>query len=302
MEKNVETLNEMGREWYKLSYEKDGARKKALEEKIFLAIYDMVKEEALLDAVGEFFMQNWRDFDPDRMDLSAYVWKNLKFRKIDMFRKDNHVRRTAVKAAENGGEESNEGTPKTESKYDLSLDYVSGDGEEGGTLADTLSDEKSDMALMDVFFFDETLMQFLTLALNFSTRLKGKANNATKIQYYRMFFTDGVVNFVHGEKEPEVLDVCKSKERDIFSAMELPFLDFFETETCRNIDEVSYGRLKLYGALVDGCPMEGEVKMPLPNDVYMSYFERVEGKTVKKASSVSDQRATYRKFLREEVC
>ena len=139
--------------------------------------------------------------------------------------------------------------------------------------------------------------ELITLILLLPQRLTGQANNANRINYYRMFFTDGTVAalFSVGDRP------YRTHERDLFAAMKLPFLDFFLEDVCRSVDAILSSDLKAYGRMVEGRPMEPPGQ-PLPNDVYLEYLNAKEEAGVKSASAISNQRAAYYKFLKENLC
>ena len=144
---------------------------------------------------------------------------------------------------------------------------------------------------------EERIRELISLILVLPERLNGQARNQTRINYFRMFFTDSMVDILHTEGEM----IRISHERDLFDAMNLSFLDFFMEEPCRTAREIIRTNLKLYGQMVKGRPMNTP-EQPLPNDVYMQYMQDVEGTKLKSASAITNQRMAYRAFLEENLC
>ena len=130
--------------------------------------------------------------------------------------------------------------------------------------------------------------------LELPERLHGRANNPTRHNYFRMFFTNDIVTYL--QSGPSVKEFQR-RERDLFATMKLDFLDFFMREECRTVPAVSCCPLKLYGELVEGKAME-EAELPLHSDVYISYLDRVEHTKVGH-SAVSQQRTAYKDELRK---
>ena len=153
------------------------------------------------------------------------------------------------------------------------------------------------LLVFSLFFYACGGFSALPLILLLPQRLTGQANNANRINYYRMFFTDGTVAalFSVGDRP------YRTHERDLFAAMKLPFLDFFLEDVCRSVDAILSSDLKAYGRMVEGRPMEPPGQ-PLPNDVYLEYLNAKEEAGVKSASAISNQRAAYYKFLKENLC
>ena len=128
--------------------------------------------------------------------------------------------------------------------------------------------------------------------LDLPNKLQGKANNPEKINYYRMFFTDGVTDYVRSSGG----QVFFAHEADLFQAAKLPFLDFFLDRVCRTVPRLASSETRPYGQLVEGRPDE-PVEQPLPQDVYRSYLAREEGRKAG-LSAISQQRTAYRAFLK----
>jgi len=76
--------------------------------------------------------------------------------------------------------------------------------------------------------------------------------------------------------------------------------DFFKTKPCRTVKEISMVPVKRYEDMVENRVGKTLGKRPLPNDVYMTYFQEVEGKR-RGDSAISQQRKVYREFLKENL-
>ena len=138
--------------------------------------------------------------------------------------------------------------------------------------------------------------ELLSLILRFPERLRGHAANPEKLNYYRLFFTDGVSDALRrGDLDPERIP----HQRELWDVLKERFLDFYLVRRCRSAVEIQDCPLKGYGELVPGRPME-EPKRPLPNDVYVAYLKTREEKQ-KTESAVSNQRKAYKALLREIV-
>ena len=289
-----EELNRLGREWYEAGEEK----KAQLAVSVFSVANELFgkrayeladdDEEAPLftDALGEFFIRDWRHFDPNKGDLSSFMEERLSLRKKDMDRKDNGRHRLTDKDGKRYWSE------------DISLDMpVEENGDD--TFGDLMEDERLAASLESDLLYNDRAVRFLSLALSFPERLTGRSNNPFRLNYFRMFFTDSVVDILHGGNDGRPFE---DHEQELFGgALNIGFLDFFLTAVCRRIREICAVPVKPYGEMVAGRPMviPGH---PLPNDVYLTYLRSMENLDVRSPGTISNQRREYRQFLRDSLC
>lgn len=275
-----EQVDKLAASWYALPEAGNEAARKSLETQLFTAVFSLVSGEKL-DALGEFWLTDWPKFDPALSPMSYYVKRRLGLRSDDMRRADLGLRKKTVDG-------------ETVWIADSSLDApMGGDGESPKPL--DAPDARAEDAFGDIAL-DERAYECLALMLNLPARLRGRANNPEKINYYRLFFTDGAVRYIREEQGTAFF----AHERELLDAMKLPFMDFFLARQCRSIRSIFESPKKPYGELVEGRPME-PVAQPLPQDAYGSYLARVEGRKVG-ASAISQQQTAYRDFLREALC
>jgi len=128
---------------------------------------------------------------------------------------------------------------------------------------------------------------------------KEGAVGSGEIQYYRMLFTE-TVSLVAKKSKSDPLAYI-SHERDIFDTMEVPFLDFYTRNICRNIYAIVSSPLKEYREI--GIDKNGEIRLEgkLEGKVYHRYFMHLGG-TVTEASVgalLSRYRKKYYKILKE---
>ena len=267
-----------------LSQTKDDAVRLDLQAKVAAGLMRAVPRR-YRSLLGRFFENDFKSYDPAKGNFKNYVSKVLKKRCEDQRHEDAGSHRKNVV--------QKDGTTKQEWIDNTSLDVS--ENEDATTWAEQLADQ-SIHDPEEMLVAQQTALQLITIILQLPQRLHGQANNPEKINYYRLFFTDGVVSSVYEAGA----DIYIAHERDLFEAMKLPFLDFFMAEICRSVHEIYKGQLKLYGAMVEGAPMS-EPKQPLPNDVYTTYLDKKENRQVK-ASALSNQRTAYVKFLKEQLC
>ena len=250
-------------------------KQKLLEE--FLGLSCNLLSESMMEGLGDFWEQDFQRFDPALSPFSKFLLSRLKLRVRDGVREDLGLRRV-----KRDGETVTEGA--------FSLDDTGGKDADDDVTRE-VRDPRAEEALEELFL-DERAYECLSLMLDLPNKLQGKANNPEKINYYRMFFTDGVTDYVRSSGG----QVFFAHEADLFQAAKLPFLDFFLDRVCRTVPRLASSETRPYGQLVEGRPDE-PVEQPLPQDVYRSYLAREEGRRAG-LSAISQQRTAYRAFLK----
>lgn len=270
-----------------LSGPENEAARKAKELTLFEKLYKVFEGSPKRDFVSEFFLISYHRFDPSKKPFSVFVNSEIGKRGIDVYWDDiSHRKETVFDEVEGKVIEKNRLLPSLDSPIP---------GGDGSTLLSQLGEDKQAeqpfRALEDRS--DEILLRLSLLMLELPSRLHGKANNPTRMSYFRMFFTDGVTVFLKDETN---LDAYTAHERDLFHAMNLSFLDFYMEQACRTVSQVAVCPLKPYGSLVEGRLADQETRLPLPADVFLSYRHQTGDE---KASSVtiSQQRKAYQEFL-----
>ena len=273
-------------EWKTLDPKSEAARR-SLNFEMTEVILSLFPNQDAMETMGMFWTTDLDKYDPKQGNFRGFVLGRLKFRKKDMRHRDLGEHRVLY---EENGEKRQAWVGA------LPLDQPMNSEDDSTAIGDQVADP--DNADGQANLEAEALLQeLITLILLLPHRLSGQSKNPTKINYYRMFFTDGTVAGLHEVGERPYL----AHERDLFSAMKLPFLDFFMEKCCRTVGEIMDSPLKVYGQMVEGRPMTVP-DQPLPNNVYMQYLNTVEGMELKSASTITNQRMAYRTFLKENLC
>lgn len=255
---------------------------------IFSTICDMYPgNNAAMEAISDFFCSDWPKFDPALGKLSAFVESRIALRMRDVYKRNTGGQYKTV-------EDPN--TRKIERKFVplISLDAPSGE-DDAPAGRDTLA-ARSETDPYARITLDDTACQLLLLMMELPQRLEGRANNPTRRNYFRLFFTDGVATALQSGPVPEVF---RRRENDLFHALKVPFLDYFMAERCRTVDDIAAGSTKPYGQVVEGQGPE-PTPLPLRNDVFITYLDREEGYSAK-APAVSQQRQQYQQFMRDNL-
>lgn len=253
-------LEDLCAQWASLGPE-DAAVKQNIQGEIFELVFDLFPGRE--DEITTVFLNDWIKYDPVKGPAYGFFSSRIGFKKKDTYR-DEKIHRDRTVAGE----------------------VQTDDGEDANLLENLPAGPDANPE--DALKLDATACELLTLMLELPQRLQGRANNPTRHKYFRMFFTDGIATYLHQTPSAEVF---QKRQRDLFAAMKLDFLDFFMRESCRTIPAVCCCPLKPYGELVKGRDM-AETRLPLPGDVYVSYLDRVEH-TKAGPSAVSQQRTAY---------
>jgi len=278
-------VDRLGEELANCGPEDDGVRRRLVND-IFQLVYEAVYKKDESDAIGTFFLKDWHKFDPTKgQRLSTFIKDRLAFRAKDNMHLDRGDRYISENPPETG---------KTKRRWRNSkADGRTEDGEEK-SLVDGLPGRPGGDPY-GVVLLDLMACELLAAMLELSQRLEGRANNPVRRHYYRLFFTDNVVSILHSVETPEGY---VRRERDLFRAMSETFRDYFMLRPCRSVEEIQHTGLKPYGLLVEGRPMDQEPKQPLPEDVYVTYLDRVEHYQAN-TSAVSQQFTKYKKFVHQ---
>lgn len=139
--------------------------------------------------------------------------------------------------------------------------------------------------------FDSYLAELTAMILNFSERHKDKTDNKERRMWYRLFYTENMT------LAAQTTELSLHHERDIFTAMKLPYLDYYMSKVCRTIHTLSHTPLKPYEEVV--LARKGktkETKLPLPADVSLSYLQICENISVGESA-----RSNQMKGYKEEI-
>lgn len=133
------------------------------------------------------------------------------------------------------------------------------------------------------------LLELTSMILNFSACHHNKADNETKRNWYRIFYTEDVTL---GAKTAQSRFL---HERDVFTALKKPYLDYYMEKICRSMREIGETKLKPYCEVVpEQTDCMQEVPVPIPADVSLSYLKNCEGYQASKAAR-SNQRGDYKR-------
>ena len=278
-------LNALGERWAAIREQGELNEKENVKAEIYELAFQLFPQ--YIDAMGIFFETEWPKFDPQKGSLYGLFANRLKKRKLTNDWKEQGIRFKVWKDAETGKN-------ITEKIMPVSLQQKA-DAEGEAELEDfqvSQTETPEDHAQTDAVAY-ELLMTILALP----ELLHGRANNPQRLMYFRMFFTDSVTDIIRTQQTPMYF---VEHERDLFQAIQVPFLDFFAAQTCRTVEEIQNSWNKLYGEIVSGRPME-ELEHPLPGDIYCAYLEQNEEIKIG-LFALSNQRAAYKQLLKERLC
>lgn len=241
-------VDRLAEEWYATPAGEEHAaiKQKLLEE--FLGLSCNLLSESMMEGLGDFWEQDFQRFDPALSPFSKFLLSRLKLRVRDGVREDLGLRRV-----KRDGETVTEGA--------FSLDDTGGKDADDDMTRE-VRDPRAEEALEELFL-DERAYECLSLMLDLPNKLQGKANNPEKINYYRMFFTDGVTDYVRSSGG----QVFFAHEADLFQAAKLPFLDFFLDRVCRTVPPPGQQRDQALWPAGGGPPGRARGAAPAPGRV-----------------------------------
>lgn len=232
---------------------------------LFLLSFELYDDHS--DAFLNSVLEALQKYDPEKGPFSHYLKYLISRRNTDAYRKQrNH----APNADSLDAAISEENT--------LSLEDV---------VSDRMAEDPGQIGRLEGKLADLTAM-----ILNFSQRHAGKADNATRRSWYRMFYTENMT-LVAKEEVRTLLH-----ERDVFTAMELEYLDYYMTKACRSLRTLGAARLKPYHEVVPERESMEDTPVPLPADVSLAFWQYCRGEK-KGASARSEQYKAYKQELEQ---
>ena len=278
---DLQKIDDLAIEYYN---EEDTARKKVLKEKIAVffmnnleyiihggrlkaLLTDENKTELVRSASLMSFAECINKYNPyndngETIPFMAYFYKMAYFKALGELNNEAQY-------------SDNVGSVDISEMYDICDD-------EDKVVAEYIEDERN---------FNETLAQFVGCIVQFQAhRDMSKSTNQTHLDYYRSFYTGDMVHLTRVE---DFLLSLMNYEQLIRKSCSTEFLDYiFKTET-RTLSEMSSNALKLYKELKNlelfgKGKLEREIKVPVEQNVYASFFDVSKVAVSKKMDAYED--------------
>ena len=245
--------------------ESNSARAETLRNELGLLVYSRFFRESFgydeQDIFQEAFFNAYETFTPEKGSFSRYFSFLLGKRMKDLFRKR---RLESLDAPINSADE------------------------DSGTIGEQIADETTPAPDSRVLF-EARCMENTAMILNFTKLHPGRQGNEKRRCWYRIFFTENMT-LIYKE-----LDVHFDHERDIFTAMLIPYLDFYMSRPCRTGEQIAVTPLKPYRDVISGRSAEtGRVPVPIPGDVSVSFL-----RSIGEQASASARSNIYPEYRRE---
>ncbi len=178
-----------------------------------------------------------------------------------------------------------------------SLDQTFGD-DDSHALGDLIADPTAHTAFEST---DEELSLLVSLVampglvLRFYECRPAKQATPELLHFFKLFYTESVTTVVREfAGSVRIQQELARHERDLFSAMNTLFLDFFMALPVRTVTALAAAKLKCNGQLFGTAPSHPkygqEVKLPLEQLVYITFFQQLEGRSVSKALISKNQK------------
>ena len=240
----IKRLDEVAFQWNTLPLEGYEAQRKSLWFELFELFFDLFDDDTHSMSVLNMFETTVRNYDPAVGPFSHYVRRSNTFRRLDEDLKQMEQEARTV-----------------------SLDLPVGDDD-----CSSLSELIPDNRIREAGVYEETeglYTELISNILHFGEIYYGKANNTTRLCWYKIFFTEDMTYTW------KMGGASYGNERDVFRAMLLDYLDYYMRNICRSRREVCESPLKLYCEVVTTAANDGEVTpLPLPADVSLAFIEK----------------------------
>lgn len=299
-------LDGLGQKWYEAKQNGDMAVKRATQEEIAIMMYEYAntyvgraKKTPIMEVIPDFWAKEIKNsvnpmvtakcylesFDPQRGKLSHYIAMKLEYLRIEAYEK-----KVEINAHETTIDTNGEFTPMNKGDEEIYPPIIK-DGPEKD------------------YVDNGSTIEFLALICNLSNKLKGKADNATRRYYFKLFSTD-FISYYLMEKREELkgkrersknrrIAIEEQHGRDIFAALEKQFLDYYMIDKCETIWEIQKSEVKRNCDLFDGGDNK-TATTPLSNKVYLAYFQRILEQKIGD-SHVSNQRKVFNESFLQQM-
>ena len=269
-------LNELGAKWKQFSPITDKAAYEAywleIWQMLFEIYYPYLKTEADLNAFEKTIEKTRKSFDPAKGTLSSFFTTHLNYDRADAI------------------EEELKWNPNE--RLDKCITPAGEDDDLLVSRNESLAEKEETTGLSTVednLFFDSAFFELSSQIIHFTSNHNKKSGNATRRNYFQLFYTSGVINFV---KMSDTIPLFQ-RRRDVEAALKMPFVHFCMEDNCITLTDIYNSQLKYYSEVVEAKETSHErISIPLKNEVGISYLKRVEGKSVSK-STYSEQKSAY---------
>lgn len=264
MKSTYDALNQAMVEWKAVDETREPARATSLRNNVWALAYELYYEKYAQKPVSHWAGDNWvmdtilksmEEYDPAIGHFSGYLKEKLDFREKDQWRKVQREKQRSVQ-------------------------------DDPDQILAVLEDQHAEDPFSNMEFQD-LFEELLVMILNFKMRQSGHGNNESRLKWYRIFFTEDMTLTM--KHSPHIL----RRERDTINAMDLEYLDYYMEQVCRTQMQVRRSPMKMYCQVVPSRKeCEGEVPLPIPADVSLSYLEKRENRRFS-AGTRSNQKKVY---------
>lgn len=154
----------------------------------------------------------------------------------------------------------------------ISIDEQVETSEDKVNIIEKISDEKGvsvERKVESKYIFDLYIISLTSSILNFHSTYTGKANNLERRIWHHIFYTEDITNIM--KNYGEIINI--KHERDVFSAIDKDYLDYYMSKSCGTLSEIFKTKLKLYSEVVPERVTDNyEIEVPIPGDVSCNYL------------------------------
>jgi len=246
------------------------------------------------DAFCLFLEDDLNKFDPAKSAFIGFFLDRMSKREIDVIRSEKPVFRSGGQSEEPPeGEADGKKEPASKKPTVISYDIKAGDDENSATLGDLIPDAAfNDGRQEERMGFNEAILSLITQLLQPDAILSERR------EYYRLFFTDFIADYLCETQGAE--ETFRRRERDLFAAVSVSFLDFFLTQKCRSIGELCGAERRKHGEMVEGQPLDEAVGFRMPQDVYITFRKTREESASE--SAISNHTSNFYRWFGVALC
>lgn len=254
MKKNLkDRINELGLIYYNINSENIDKKKTVFME-LFQLLFLAFSDKSKLDTGDERFIKNIKkaieSYDVSKsngMTFYTYTYGILLNRKKDYDELKSNQKHISI----------DEQVETSEDKINI-IDKI--------TNKKNISVEKE---VISKIIFDLYIISLTSSILNFHSTYTGKANNLERRIWHHIFYTEDITDIM--KNYGEIINI--KHERDVFSAIDKDYLDYYMSKSCGTLSEIFKTKLKLYSEVVPERVNDNyEIKVPIPGDVSYNYL------------------------------
>jgi DNA-directed RNA polymerase specialized sigma24 family protein len=234
--------------------------------------------------ISDAFISALQNFKSDKgATFYTYFMSALENKQKDLLNKKSKISRHEIFETDYNAKKEEDATSN------ISVDnFYNIKNSESDIYAVQVPDEEA----TDTLIATELAIKHMNLIINFYEFNRGKKANQVRYDYYKMFYTDNIGNAVRSEDCLKTFIIIEDKVQE---TMNLNFQDFYTKEPVRSLTALKKVKYKKHCEVVTGEASK-ELENPLPNNVFLEYYNQVNG-IATSLPTVSQQKKAYKEYV-----